>query len=99
MKVIDIEEFSAEAVEPMKAIIEALSASDETVVLKANGETICTVPQGAIKKDNTEGDFPRDVKQDKSKRVPGTAKGQVWISPDFDELPEDLAQSFGVIDR
>ena len=99
MKIINIEEFSAEAVEPMKAIIEALTASDETVMLKVSGETICTVFQGAIKKnDSPGGDFPRDAKQDKSKRVPGTAKGQIRIAPDFDELPEDIAQSFGVID-
>ena len=23
-------------------------------------------------------------------RVPGSAKGQVWIAPDFDELPDDF---------
>ena len=23
-------------------------------------------------------------------RVPGSAKGQVWIAPDFDEIPDDL---------
>ena len=23
-------------------------------------------------------------------RVPGSAKGQVWIAPDFDEMPDDF---------
>jgi prevent-host-death family protein len=23
-------------------------------------------------------------------RVPGSAKGEVWIAPDFDEIPEDF---------
>jgi prevent-host-death family protein len=23
-------------------------------------------------------------------RVPGSAKGQVWIAPDFDEIPDDV---------
>jgi prevent-host-death family protein len=23
-------------------------------------------------------------------RVPGSAKGQVWIAPDFDEIPDDF---------
>jgi prevent-host-death family protein len=31
-------------------------------------------------------------------RRPGALKGQIWIADDFDELPEDLARAFGVID-
>jgi len=26
------------------------------------------------------------------RRQPGSAKGQVWTSPDFDEMPEDFAE-------
>lgn len=25
-------------------------------------------------------------------RVPGSAKGQVWIAPDFDEIPDDYTR-------
>jgi prevent-host-death family protein len=29
-------------------------------------------------------------------RVPGAMAGQIWIAPDFDELPDDVAEAFGV---
>jgi prevent-host-death family protein len=29
-------------------------------------------------------------------RVPGSMKGQIWISPDFDSLPGDMAEEFGM---
>lgn len=32
----------------------------------------------------------------KQPRVPGSMKGQIWIAPDFDELPEEIAEAFGV---
>ncbi len=31
----------------------------------------------------------------KKPRVPGSMKGKIWISPDFDELPEGFAEAFG----
>ncbi len=29
-------------------------------------------------------------------RKPGSMAGQIWISPDFDELPKDMAESLGM---
>jgi prevent-host-death family protein len=29
-------------------------------------------------------------------RVPGSMEGEIWIAPDFDELPEDMAEAFGM---
>jgi len=29
-------------------------------------------------------------------RMPGVMAGQIWIAPDFDDLPDDMAESFGV---
>ncbi len=29
-------------------------------------------------------------------RTPGSMKGKIWIAPDFDVLPEDIAESFGM---
>ena len=29
-------------------------------------------------------------------RTPGSMAGQIWISPDFDTLPEDMAMAFGM---
>ena len=31
-----------------------------------------------------------------SPRVPGSMAGEIWIAPDFDTLPEDIAQAFGM---
>ena len=32
----------------------------------------------------------------KAPRVPGSMKGKIWIAPDFDELPDEIAEAFGV---
>ena len=32
-------------------------------------------------------------------RKPGALRGKIMISKDFDELPEDIAEAFGVIDQ
>ena len=29
-------------------------------------------------------------------RTPGAMAGEIWIAPDFDTLPEDMAQAFGM---
>ena len=29
-------------------------------------------------------------------RKPGSMAGQIWIAPDFDVLPDDVAEAFGV---
>lgn len=29
-------------------------------------------------------------------RVPGSMSGEIWIAPDFDALPEDMADAFGM---
>jgi prevent-host-death family protein len=29
-------------------------------------------------------------------RTPGSMSGQIWISPDFDTLPDDIAEAFGM---
>jgi antitoxin (DNA-binding transcriptional repressor) of toxin-antitoxin stability system len=29
-------------------------------------------------------------------RMPGSMKGKIWIAPDFDELPDDMAEAFGM---
>lgn len=31
----------------------------------------------------------------KARRTPGSMKGEVWIAPDFDDLPPDIAEAFG----
>ena len=29
-------------------------------------------------------------------RTPGSMRGEIWIAPDFDALPEDMAEAFGM---
>lgn len=29
-------------------------------------------------------------------RTPGSMAGEIWIAPDFDALPEDMAEAFGM---
>ena len=29
-------------------------------------------------------------------RVPGSMKGEIWIAPDFDEMPDEIAEAFGM---
>ncbi|MBI3680384.1 MAG: type II toxin-antitoxin system prevent-host-death family antitoxin [Acidobacteria bacterium] len=29
-------------------------------------------------------------------RTPGSMAGQIWIAPDFDALPDDMAEAFGM---
>ena len=31
-------------------------------------------------------------------RTPGSMAGQIWIAPDFDVLPDDMAEAFGMRD-
>ena len=31
-------------------------------------------------------------------RVPGSMAGKIWIAPDFDTLPEDMAEAFGIVE-
>ena len=31
-----------------------------------------------------------------SPRTPGSMSGEIWISPDFDTLPDDIADAFGM---
>jgi len=31
-------------------------------------------------------------------RTPGSMRGEIWIAPDFDTLPEDMAEAFGMRD-
>ena len=31
-------------------------------------------------------------------RTPGSMKGEIWMAPDFDTLPDDMAEALGVKD-
>ncbi|HUB79296.1 MAG TPA: hypothetical protein VMB03_10890 [Bryobacteraceae bacterium] len=29
-------------------------------------------------------------------RMPGAMKGEIWMAPDFESLPDDMAEAFGM---
>ena len=31
-------------------------------------------------------------------RTPGCMEGDIWIAPDFDQLPDDMAEAFGILE-
>ena len=31
-------------------------------------------------------------------RTPGSMAGEIWLAPDFDSLPDDMAEAFGMKD-
>jgi len=32
-------------------------------------------------------------------RKPGSMEGQIWMAPDFDTLPPDMAEAFGMVEH
>ncbi len=32
-------------------------------------------------------------------RVPGSMAGEIWMAPDFDSLPGDMEEAFGITER
>jgi len=66
----------------LSALIEKVISGEEIIIGKA-GKPVA-----------------RLVRYDRSEehRIPGTLKGKIEIADDFDELPDDIAKSFGIID-
>lgn len=67
----------------LSALIERVMAGQEIIIGKA-GKPVAKI----IKFDPSE--IPRK---------PGALKGRIKISDDFDELPDDIAEAFGMIER
>ncbi len=61
----------------------AMVEAGEEVVIGRNGKPIAKL-------------VPYEPKRESWK--PGALKGKIWIADDFDELPEDIARAFGMID-
>lgn len=67
----------------LSALIERVMAGQEIIIGKA-GKPVAKI----IKFDPSE--IPRK---------PGALKGRIKISDDFDQLPDDIAEAFGMIER
>lgn len=70
----------SEAKSQLSALIEKVQSGDEVIIGKAGKPVAKIVP------------YDRIVE----KRTPGALKGKIRISEDFDELPEEIAEAFGV---
>ncbi len=72
----------SEAKAQLSALIEKVLAGEEVIIGKA-GKPVAKLV--------------RYERSEKSRR-PGALKGQIRIAEDFDELPEDIAKAFGMIE-
>jgi len=69
----------SEAKAQLSALIEAVQAGEEVIIGKA-GKPVARLVR---------------YQGAAAPRRPGALKGQIWIADDFDELPADIAESFG----
>ncbi|MBN1947464.1 MAG: type II toxin-antitoxin system Phd/YefM family antitoxin [Bradymonadales bacterium] len=72
-----------EAKAQLSALIERVQQGEEVIIHKAGKPVAVLIAYGGYSE----------------KRVPGALRGQIEIAPDFDELPPDIAESFGMIER
>ena len=70
-----------EAKTNLSKLLKRVAAGEEIIVAKAGEPVAKLVPYTAPAK---------------KPRVPGSMKGKIWMAPDFDERPEEIAQAFGV---
>jgi prevent-host-death family protein len=70
----------SEAKAELSALIARVQQGDEVILAKAGKPVAKLVP------------YTGAVQS----RVPGSMKGEIWIAPDFDQLPDDMAEAFGI---
>ncbi len=73
----------SEAKANLSALIEKVMSGQEIVIGKAGKPVVKLVP------------YERSLKP----RVPGALEGKIKIADDFDELPDDIAEAFGMIEK
>ena len=62
----------------LSRLVDQAVAGEDIVIAKAGKPLVKLVPVGT----------------DRPRRVPGAWRGKIWIAPDFDELPEEIAAAF-----
>lgn len=70
----------SEAKAQLSALIEKVIAGEEVIIGKAGKPVVKLVK----------------YKRSDERRRPGALKGKIKIADDFDELPEDIAEAFGM---
>ncbi|MFP4258156.1 MAG: type II toxin-antitoxin system Phd/YefM family antitoxin [Desulfovermiculus sp.] len=73
----------SEAKAQLSALIEKVMAGEEVIIGKA-GKPVARI----IK-----------YEHNRQPRQPGALKGKIKIANDFDELPDDIAEAFGMVDK
>lgn len=73
----------SEAKAQLSALVEKVMAGQEVVIGKA-GKPVAKL----VRYDQSE-----------KQRRPGALKGKIKIAADFDELPSDIADAFGMVDK
>lgn len=73
----------SEAKTQLSALIEKVMAGQEVIIGKA-GKPVAKLVM-----------YQRSEKP----RTPGALKGKIKIADDFDQLPEDIAEAFGMVDK
>ena len=64
----------------LSALIEKVQKGHEVILAKAGKPVARLVPYRGAARS----------------RTPGALKGRIWIAPDFDSLPDDIGESFGM---
>jgi antitoxin (DNA-binding transcriptional repressor) of toxin-antitoxin stability system len=70
----------SEAKAELSALVEEVQKGGEVILAKSGKPVAKIIPFGGASRP----------------RVPGVMAGQIWMSPDFDELPADMAEAFGI---
>lgn len=70
----------SEAKAQLSALIEAVQSGNEVIIAKAGKPVAKLVP----------------FRGPSRPRMPGSMAGEIWIGPDFDTLPVDMSEAFGI---
>lgn len=70
----------SEAKAQLSALIEAVQNGNEVIIAKA-GKPVARLIA---------------FRGSSRPRTPGSMAGEIWIAPDFDSMPDDMAEAFGI---
>lgn len=73
----------SEAKAELSALVEEVQRGGEVILAKAGKPVAKIIPYHGAR----------------APRVPGSMAGEIWMAPDFDELPDDIADAFGMRER
>lgn len=72
----------SEAKAELSALIAMVQQGDEVILAKSGKPVAKIVPYGGVAQS----------------RIHGSIEGEIRIAPDFDQLPDDMAEAFGILE-